>query len=91
MNYYSTCRTLDGRHPGISVGDVVIIHDENLPRGLWKLGVIQCTIKGKGGQIGGATVKIAKRNKQHYCLDPFSYYIRSKLAILAVSNCSREM
>ncbi len=40
------------------------MHDEHLPRGLWKLGVIQETIQGRDGEIRGALVKVAKRDRQ---------------------------
>jgi len=48
------------KHPSLSVGEVVIVHDEHLPRGLWKLGRIQEVMKGRDGQIRGATVKLHK-------------------------------
>lgn len=54
--------------PAIKVGDVVVVHDENLPRGLWKLGKIQEVIVGRDGEIRGATVKVASRNRQHSLL-----------------------
>lgn len=63
-HYHSTRKSSDRDRPGLSVGEVVIVHDEHLPRGLWKLGVIQDTITGQDGQIRGATVKMAKRDKQ---------------------------
>ena len=64
-HYHSTRKTSDEKHPGLSVGEVVIVHDEHLPRGLWKLGRIQETLKGRDGQIRGAKVRMAKRDRQH--------------------------
>ena len=52
----------------IATGDVVVVHDERLPRGLWKLGRIQETIAGKDGRIRGAVVKVASQNRQHSLL-----------------------
>ena len=46
-------------NPQVSVGDVVIVHEESLPRGFWKLGRIQRLIVGRYGQTRGATVGIA--------------------------------
>ena len=54
--------------PIIEVGDVVVVHDEGLPRELWKLGKIQKIIVGRHGKIRGATVKVALRNRQHSLL-----------------------
>ena len=45
--------------PTIKVGDVVVMHDESLPRGLWK---IQEIIAGRDGKIQGATVKVTSNN-----------------------------
>ena len=41
----------------ITVGDIVIIHDENQPRGLWRLGKIEELIQGTDGEVRGAVVK----------------------------------
>jgi len=41
----------------ITEGDIVIIHDDNRARSLWKLGKVQSTITGRDGQIRGAFVK----------------------------------
>ena len=45
------------------MGDVVIVHDEGLPRSFWKLGHIQDLIVGKDGKIRRATVGIAGKNR----------------------------
>ena len=39
------------------------MHDERLPRGLWRLGRIQETFKGRDGLIRGVTIKMAKRDR----------------------------
>jgi len=43
----------------IAVGDVVIVHDENRPRGLWKLGQVQQLLPSTDGQIRGVVVKVS--------------------------------
>ena len=48
--------------PRVSVGDVVIVHEEGLSRSFWKLGRIQDLIVGKDGRTRGATVGIAGRS-----------------------------
>ena len=35
----------------VSVGDMVVIHDESLPRGFWKLGRVEEVISGQDGKI----------------------------------------
>ena len=35
----------------ISTGDVVLVHDENLPRGLWRLGRIKELLPGADGNV----------------------------------------
>ena len=50
---YSSGKTQDQ----VSVGDVVIIHDD-LPRGMWRLGVITEKIKGVDNAVRGAIVRI---------------------------------
>ena len=64
VHYHSVRKISEKKQPGLSVGEVVIVHDEHLPRGLWKLGRIQETIEGRDGQIRGATIKMAKRDRQ---------------------------
>lgn len=54
------------RHPGlakgmartIAVGDIVIIHNDAHPRGLWKLGKVESLITGADGHTRGATVRV---------------------------------
>ena len=41
----------------ISVGDVVVVHDEK-PRGFWKLARVEEVIPGRDGQIRGAVVRV---------------------------------
>ena len=67
MHYYASHKAA-GINPGLIVGKVVIVHDEQLLCGLWKLGRIQETIKGQDGEVRGAVVKIAKRHAQQEVL-----------------------
>ena len=54
------------RHPGlargvvrkITIGDIVIIHDNAHPRGLWKLGKVEKLITGADGHMRGAAVRV---------------------------------
>lgn len=50
------------------MGDVVIVHDEALPRGLWKLGRIKEVFIGRDGLPHSALVRVATRDRQHTLL-----------------------
>ena len=43
------------------MGDVVIIHEEGLPRSRWRLGRICTLIKGKDGHVRGARVTVCTK------------------------------
>ena len=51
--------------PRVSVGDVVIVHEEGLPRSFWKLGRIHDLIVGRDGKTRGATVRVVGK-RQHF-------------------------
>ena len=38
---------------------MVVVHDENLPRGFWKLGRINEVIPGRDGEVRGAVVRLS--------------------------------
>ena len=57
------------RAPQISVGDIVIVHDESLPRSFWKLGRVDKLITGRDGQTRGATVSIASNGRHSTTLN----------------------
>ena len=50
--------------PIISVGDVVVVHDDNLPRGFWKLGLVEELFKGRDGIARGALVRVASKDRR---------------------------
>ena len=52
----------------IARGDVVIVKDEHLPRGHWKLGVVQELLTGRDGLTRAAVVKVAGSNRQQSSL-----------------------
>ena len=65
--YVADLRTRDrakGRAEGkftVSAGDVVTVHDDGLPRGLWRLGKIESVIPGNDGEIRAAVVKVKSK------------------------------
>ena len=59
---HSTNKTHAIDKPNLSLGDVVILHNERLPRGLWKLGRIQELLEGHDSHYRGAVVKTTSRD-----------------------------
>lgn len=57
----------DGSSP-ISEGDVVIVKDDHLPHGQWKLAVVQETLKGRDGLTRAAVVRVTASDRQHSTL-----------------------
>ena len=47
----------------INVGGIVVVHEDNAKRGLWKIAVIEGLIIGKDGIVRGAMVRRARRRK----------------------------
>lgn len=45
-------------HRRIAVADIVIVHNDAHPRGLWKLGKVENLITGADGHIRGAVVRV---------------------------------
>ena len=45
----------------ISVGEIVIVKDEHLPRGLWKLGIVQEVMKGRDGLTRAVVVTASRK------------------------------
>ena len=43
--------------PNVSIGDIVLVEDDQLPRGFWKLGNINELIVGRDGEIRAAVVR----------------------------------
>ena len=64
----SMSKTHPKKPADLSVGDVVIVHSERLPRGLWKLGRIQELLKGRDGHCRAAIVKTTASDGQSVLL-----------------------
>ena len=50
--------------PRVSVGDVVIIHDDNQPRGMWNLGRVEELLVGNDGEVRGAVLRMAGQGRK---------------------------
>jgi len=47
----------------VSVGDVVVIHSDDQPRGFWKLGRVEETLNGPDGEPRGAILRVAGKGR----------------------------
>ena len=54
----------------INPGDVVLIGDENVKRGFWKIGIVEELVVGKDGIVRGAKVKKAGKGKPDFVSRP---------------------
>ena len=45
----------------VAVGDMVVVHDEDLPRGLWKLARVEGLVTGADELVRGATIRVKSR------------------------------
>lgn len=68
VHAHSAKRSKTTKDSHISVGDIVVIKDEQLPHGQWKLGVVQSLLTGQDGQTRAATVKLPSQGRQHSVL-----------------------
>jgi len=50
--------TQHSSNPVASIGDVVIVHDENQPRGKWRIGRVEAFVTGSDGHVRGAVVRV---------------------------------
>ena len=49
--------------PRVSVGDIVIVHNDDQPRGMWKLGRIE-ELVGADHEVRGAVLRVARQGRQ---------------------------
>ena len=68
VHAHSSKRGSGDSNSPISVGEIVIVKDEHLPRGLWKLGIGEEIMSGRDGLTRAAVVKVATRDRQHLVL-----------------------
>ena len=52
----------------IHEGDIVVVHDDNLPRTLWCIGRVQNLLKGDDGYARGAVVRVGENRKKSLLL-----------------------
>ena len=52
-------RSTENSQKSIETGDMVLIHDQDHPRGFWKMAKVLSLITGKDGVVRGAVLKVA--------------------------------
>ena len=73
----------------ISVGDVVIIHDSDQPRGFWRLGRVQELLDGRDGRVRGAKLRVARKGRYSTLHRPLQ--LLYPLEIKTSGNPSKEV
>ena len=53
----------EGQLRTVSVGDVVIVYEENVKWGFWKIGKVEEVIRGRDGVVRGAKVRVITKGK----------------------------
>jgi len=56
--------THEKRGAEAKVGDVVVVHEDNKKRHLWRLGRVTELLKGRDSVVRGARVKVAEKEKK---------------------------
>ena len=54
----------------VSEGDIVLVQDDQLKRGQWKIGIIESLIVGKDGQVRGVNLRVSGKGKPQFCSRP---------------------
>ena len=59
--YLMNCENTSGTatRTQTAAGDLVMVHNENQPRGFWKMAKVQSLIVGKDGKVRGATLRVS--------------------------------
>ena len=66
----------------VSVGDLVLVHDEGHPRSHWKLGKVKRILTSKDGQNRGAEVRVQAKKSRRTSL------LRRPLQLLLEVSCA---
>ena len=51
-------------------GDVVVVHEDGVKRGLWKMGVVEGLICGRDKETGGAHVRVITSGRDVHITRP---------------------
>ena len=59
--FHHACCARKGVHDTVQKGEIVVVHDEGRPRGLWRLGKIEEVIRSSDRRIRGAEMRVQPR------------------------------
>ena len=62
LREFHNCKAKKAGHPMIEESDVVIIKDDNVHRGNWRLARVDKLLKGPNGEIRGAEIAVTDKN-----------------------------
>ena len=62
LREFHNCKAKKAEHPLIEESDVVIIKEDNVHRGSWRLARVDRLLKGTDGEIRGAEIVVADKN-----------------------------
>ena len=61
-------RSVVGTPNPVKKGDIVLVHDQDRPRGFWKIAQVEKLITGKDGLVRGATLRLPTKDGQQTTL-----------------------
>ena len=62
LREFHNCKAKKAGHPMIEESDVVIIKEDNVHRGNWRLAQVDKLLKGTDGEVRGAEIVVADKN-----------------------------
>lgn len=68
LREFHHCGAKKDQNKVIEIGDVVLIHDDSLPRSNWRLGEVTELIESRDGCIRGAVLRVASKRGKHLTL-----------------------
>lgn len=71
-----TARKQSTKKSRISVGQIVLVKDEHLPHGLWRLGLVTRFLPGQDGVSRAAVIRVASRDHQTTTLNSYCTLVR---------------
>ena len=65
-------QSVKGKPQPLKQGDIVLVHNEKHPRGLWKIAKIERLLEGADGQVRGAVVRVPSKSSSKVLRHPLN-------------------